>query len=95
MSTPLGSPVVPPVYIRIDGVVLVGLRRHDWLAGADQVLVGDVVGHVALADEDDLLRPRPLAPCRWSGAKIASTNTTLHPRVGQDELQLLGRQAAS
>ena len=54
-TTPLGRPVVPPVYIRMAGSVSSGSGGTIGLAGGDDVLVGEVVGDVAAADQDQLV----------------------------------------
>ncbi len=83
-STPFGSPVVPPVYMRIDGIVLVGLLGDDRLARRRQLLVAEVVRDVALADQHDLLDPGVLArTLSMSGANDGVGEAHLRPRVAR------------
>ena len=53
-STPFGRPVVPPVYISTTGSSSSGSSGVDGGARLDQVLVAEVVGHVAIADQHDV-----------------------------------------
>ena len=79
-STPLGMPVVPPVYMRIDRVVLFGLVGDDRRRGREQLLVVDVVRRVAARRSSRRARARPpRAPARSRCAKNASVKHTFVP----------------
>ena len=73
-----------------DRVVLLGLLGHDRVPCGEQVLVADVVGHVALADQHHLLDPRLRAhgvdERRERGVREADPRV----RVAEDEGELLG-----
>ncbi len=93
MTTPLGRPVVPPVYMRTarssssgSGGTTGRTRRHD-------VLVGDVVGDVAAADQDHLV-DAGLGPHRVDqGGEEGVGEADPAAGVLDDERQLLGGQA--
>ena len=53
-STPFGQPGGAAGVHQHHGVGLLRLGRHDRVAGVDELLVADVVGHVAVADQHDV-----------------------------------------
>ena len=76
----MGRPVVPPVYMSTTGMVLLGLGGELGRRGPHEFLVGDVVAHVARADEDNLFDPRLLAvPRRPSPRRRGSVKHTFVP----------------
>ena len=75
-----------------DRVVLLGLLGHDRLPRREQVLVADVVGHVALADQHHLLDARLRAHGVDERRERGVREADPRPRVAEDELELLGRE---
>ena len=87
-ARPSAVPVVPPVYMRIDGIVLVGLVGDRGRGRREELLVVEVVRRVAVADHHHVLdADLATRPGRSRGAKNASVKHTLVPGVGEDELR--------
>ena len=95
--TPLGSPVVPPVYMRTTGSSSSGSGGGVGWPSSSKLLVPDVVRVIAVTDQHD----RPQRELRADGRDDAQEVTgeervdedDLGSRVGKDDLKLLRREA--
>ena len=97
-NTPLARPVVPPVYISTAASCLVRLLGDDWFTGVDEILVADVVGEVATADQHDVAQRQVGADVGDVARQVVGEHAVDEhdgrAGVGQDVLQLRRRRGA-